>query len=132
MATRKRQPHDLGAPVGRKGSHAIGKGRSRRAAVSGARGRAATFGRKATEVTSRYSMLIRWSELDQVFIVTLPEFDDAKTHGATYASAVKQGKSLIESFFIWYAQDNRPLPEPRLFNDEMPPDSETRKLVGVA
>jgi predicted RNase H-like HicB family nuclease len=62
-------------------------------------------------------MLIQWSDEDRAFIVTLPEFDDAKTHGDTYADAVKQGKELIESFFIWYAQDGKPLPEPRLFDD---------------
>ena len=64
---------------------------------------------------SRYSMLIQWSEEDQAFIVTLPEFDCAKTHGETYAKAVNQGKSLIESFFMWYEQDGKALPEPALY-----------------
>ena len=50
-------------------------------------------------------------------MVTLPEFDDAKTHGDTYAEAVKQGKDLIDSFVMWYEQDARSLPKPSLFPD---------------
>lgn len=62
-------------------------------------------------------MLIQWSGDDECFIVTLPEFGDAKTHGDTYEEAVQMGKDLIESFFIWYEQDGKPLPEPRMFVD---------------
>jgi antitoxin HicB len=65
-----------------------------------------------------YSMLIQWSEEDHVFIVTLPEFDHAKTHGETYERAVKQGKELIESFVMWNRQDGKPLPPPNLFDYE--------------
>lgn len=63
-------------------------------------------------------MVIQWSDEDRCFIVTLPEFDDAKTHGDTYEEAVAMGRDLIESFFIWYEQDGKPLPTPRLFVDE--------------
>ena len=60
-------------------------------------------------------MLIQWSDEDGAFIVTLPEFNDAKTHGDTYEEAVRQGKDLIESFIMWYGQDGKPLPEPAKF-----------------
>jgi predicted RNase H-like HicB family nuclease len=60
-------------------------------------------------------MLIQWSDKDDAFIVTLPEFDDAKTHGDTYEEAVRQGKDLIESFIMWFGQDGKPLPEPAKF-----------------
>ena len=62
-------------------------------------------------------MVVRWSDEDAAYIVTLPEFDDAKTHGDTYVEAVKQGKDLIDSFVLWYAQDGRPLPKPHLYFD---------------
>jgi predicted RNase H-like HicB family nuclease len=62
-------------------------------------------------------MLIQWSDEDDVFIVTLPEFDNAKTHGETYASAVKQGQLLIESFVMWKKQDGDPMPAPRVYAD---------------
>jgi predicted RNase H-like HicB family nuclease len=61
-------------------------------------------------------MLIQWSDVDKAFIVTLPEFDDAKTHGDTYEKAARQGRLLIESFLMWYEQDGKPLPEPRKFS----------------
>jgi len=63
----------------------------------------------------RYSMVIQWSSEDDAFIVTLPEFKNALTHGETYERAVKEGKDLIESFIMWYRQDGRPLPEPTYF-----------------
>jgi antitoxin HicB len=60
-------------------------------------------------------MLIRWSDEDGLYIVTLPEFDNAKTHGETYERAARMGRDLIESFMLWYAQDGKPLPDPRKF-----------------
>lgn len=60
-------------------------------------------------------MLIRWSDEDQAYIVMLPEFDNAKTHGSTYEAAARMGGELIESFIMWYRQDGKPLPPPRLF-----------------
>jgi predicted RNase H-like HicB family nuclease len=60
-------------------------------------------------------MLIRWSDGDGAYIVTLPEFDNAKTHGNTYEAAARQGRDLIESCVMWYQQDGRPLPPPFVF-----------------
>jgi antitoxin HicB len=72
-------------------------------------------------------MLIRWSDEDQVYIATLPEFDNAKTHGATYEKAAQQGRELMESCIMWLQQDGKPLPRPKLFvfgEDETPVDSD--------
>ena len=63
-------------------------------------------------------MFIQWSDEDQVYIVTLPEFNDAKTHGETYEKAARQGRLLIESFILWYGQDGKELPEPQTFSLE--------------
>ena len=60
-------------------------------------------------------MLIQWSDEDEVFIVTLPEFDNARTHGETYEQAVRQAMDFIESLIMWYGQDGKALPQPRLF-----------------
>jgi antitoxin HicB len=62
-------------------------------------------------------MVIQWSDEDRCFIVTLPEFEDVKTHGDTYEQAVRMGKELIESCMMWNQQDGKPLPEPRKFVD---------------
>ena len=64
----------------------------------------------------RYSMLIRWSDVDKVYIATLPEFEGANTHGETYEKAAREGRLLIESFIMWYEQDGKPLPEPHTFS----------------
>jgi predicted RNase H-like HicB family nuclease len=53
-----------------------------------------------------------------VFIVTLPEFEDARTHGETYEKAARQGRLLIESFVMWYGQDGKELPAPDTFAAE--------------
>ena len=65
-------------------------------------------------------MLIQWSDEDAAYIVTLPEFDNAHTHGETYEKAAKQGRLLIESFLMWHRQDGEQLPEPHQFNAEVP------------
>jgi antitoxin HicB len=64
---------------------------------------------------SRYSMLIQWSAEDQVYVVTLPEFDGNKTHGATYEEAARMGLEALESLIEVYQADGWPLPEPAIF-----------------
>jgi predicted RNase H-like HicB family nuclease len=60
-----------------------------------------------------YSMLIRWSDEDQVFVVSLPEFGPyASTHGETYEEAVRMGREALESLIDAYQADGTPLPEP--------------------
>lgn len=60
-------------------------------------------------------MMIQWSEADQAYIVSIPEFPSSLTHGETYEEAVKQGEDLIESLIMWTQQDGKPLPAPRVF-----------------
>lgn len=63
----------------------------------------------------RYSMVIEWSDENQAFMVSIPEFPGNYTHGDTYEEAVKQGEDLIESLIMWAQQDGKPLPQPRAF-----------------
>jgi predicted RNase H-like HicB family nuclease len=61
----------------------------------------------------RYSMLIQWSEEDQVFVVSLPEFGPySKTHGTTYEEAAKNGREVLEALIDSYQAEGRDLPEP--------------------
>ena len=58
-----------------------------------------------------YTMLIEWSDEDQIYIVTLPEFGDfCKTHGETYAEAVKNGEEVLEMLLESYEKDHLPAP----------------------
>jgi len=59
-----------------------------------------------------YSMEIHWSDEDQVFVVTLPEFPVCQTHGATYEQAVKSGQEVLELLIETFLKEGRPLPEP--------------------
>jgi antitoxin HicB len=68
-------------------------------------------------MTPRYSMVIEWSEVDQVFVVTLPEFHGCKTHGSTYEEAARQGQDAIESLIGAYQAEGRELPPPALYAD---------------
>jgi len=64
----------------------------------------------------RYSILIEWSDEDQVFVVSLPEWGDlVHTHGATYEEALQQGKELIELLIATRQDSGEPLPQPRVF-----------------
>ena len=63
--------------------------------------------------SAHYSMLIQWSDEDEAFLVTLPEFGGGpKTHGDTYEEAVKNGREVLEGLIEIYQQDGLPLPEP--------------------
>jgi antitoxin HicB len=64
----------------------------------------------------RYSMLIEWSDEDQVFVVSLPEWGDlVHTHGITYEEGVQRGKELIEGLVASRQESGEPLPRPRIF-----------------
>ncbi|MGB7442801.1 MAG: type II toxin-antitoxin system HicB family antitoxin [Coleofasciculaceae cyanobacterium] len=70
-------------------------------------------------MTLKYSMIIQWSDEDQLFVVTLPEFQDVAqpvTHGKSYEEAAKQGQEVIETLVELYQKENRTLPNPSIFN----------------
>ena len=56
-----------------------------------------------------YTMLIEWSDEDQIYVVTLPEFGDfCKTHGETYVEAVKNGEEVLEMLLESFEKDHLP------------------------
>ena len=58
-----------------------------------------------------YTMLIEWSNEDQIYIVTLPEFGNyCKTHGETYLEAAKNGEEVVEMLLESLERDNLPAP----------------------
>jgi len=66
----------------------------------------------------QYSMLIEWSEEDQAYLVTLPEWSSQVlmpvTHGDTYSEAVKNGQEVFEMLVNDALQNGEPLPAPRV------------------
>lgn len=66
------------------------------------------------DISKRYSMTIEWSDEDDAYIVTLPEFPNCHTHGVTRAEALKNGQELLE-LLVEEGDWDRPLPPPKLF-----------------
>ena len=62
---------------------------------------------------SQYSILIQWSDEDQKYVVSLPEFGPyAHTHGDTYEDALKNGQEVLELLIEDYQAQGKPLPQP--------------------
>ncbi len=64
-----------------------------------------------------YSILIEWSEEDQAFLVTLPEWADRvimpATHGYTYSEAAQHGEEILELLVSSSLEDGDSLPTPK-------------------
>ena len=61
---------------------------------------------------SQYSMLIQWSDGDQTYIVTLPEFGGCHTHGDSYEAAAKHGREVLELLIESSLEEGELLPAP--------------------
>lgn len=61
-----------------------------------------------------YSMLIQWSDADQAYLATLPEFG-CKTHGETYEEAAKHGREVLELLIESAQEDGDKLPPPKKY-----------------
>lgn len=65
---------------------------------------------------NRYSMIIQWSDEDQLFLVTIPEFGDRVlmpcTHGKTREDAIRSGEEVIEMYLEAWQTEGESIPEP--------------------
>ncbi|HLI90409.1 MAG TPA: type II toxin-antitoxin system HicB family antitoxin [Ktedonobacteraceae bacterium] len=70
------------------------------------------------EQSLHYSMLIEWSEEDQAYLVTLPEWAERVlmpvAHGSTYSEAVQQGMEVLEMLVKSAQREGEPLPVPKV------------------
>jgi predicted RNase H-like HicB family nuclease len=66
---------------------------------------------------NQYSMLIQWSDEDQLFLVTIPEFSDKVimpcTHGQTRKEAIRNGEEAIEMYLEAWQVGGEAIPQPR-------------------
>ena len=71
----------------------------------------------AREGDKSYSMVIQWSDEDQLFLVTIPEFADLVvmpcTHGENREEAIHNGEEVIEMYLEAWQAEGDPIPEPR-------------------
>lgn len=65
-----------------------------------------------------YSMVVQWSEDDQAYLVTLPEWEgrvfNPVTHGQTYEEAIKQGHEALAALVASARQRSERLPDPQV------------------
>jgi predicted RNase H-like HicB family nuclease len=63
-------------------------------------------------------MLVQWSDDDQAYLVTLPEWEgrvfNPVTHGETYEDAIRQGHEALSALVKSARQHDEPLPKPRV------------------
>jgi predicted RNase H-like HicB family nuclease len=64
----------------------------------------------------RYSILIRWSDEDQLYIAEVPELPGCKTHGATYEDAVAQAQDAIAAWIYGHRASGYPIPQPAVYH----------------
>ena len=62
----------------------------------------------------RYTILIQWSEEDNCFVASLPEWGAfCHTHGDTYEEALKNAQEVLELLIESSEEEGKVLPEPQ-------------------
>jgi predicted RNase H-like HicB family nuclease len=65
---------------------------------------------------SQYSMILQWSDEDQLFLVTIPEFAEHVvmpcTHGKTREAAIRNGEEVIEMYLEAWQKEGELIPKP--------------------
>ena len=64
-------------------------------------------------MTTRYELIIYWSQDDNSFIVEVPDLPGCMADGQTYAEAVKNAEGVINEWIETARKLGRPIPEPR-------------------
>ena len=64
---------------------------------------------------SHYSVIIQWSDEDEAYVVTLPEWGGCHTHGATYDEAARNAREVLEGLIEGEEKAGRELPPPHQF-----------------
>ncbi len=63
-------------------------------------------------------MFVEWSEEDQLFLVTIPEFAQKVimpcTHGKTREEALRNGEEVIEMYLEAWETEEELIPQPRI------------------
>lgn len=63
----------------------------------------------------KYSIVIMWSDRDNCYIATVPEFPRVSAHGDTPEDALREVGIALQGAMEAYAEEGWPLPEPRKY-----------------
>lgn len=61
----------------------------------------------------KYELIIYWSEVDQAFIVEVPELPGCAADGETYQEAVQNVEVVIQEWIATAQELGRSIPEPK-------------------
>ncbi|MEG4283121.1 type II toxin-antitoxin system HicB family antitoxin [Microcoleus sp. A006_D1] len=61
----------------------------------------------------KYELIIYWSEVDQAFIVEVPELSGCAADGETYQEAVQNAEVVIQEWIETAQELGRAIPEPK-------------------
>jgi predicted RNase H-like HicB family nuclease len=69
----------------------------------------------------KYKMVIQWSDLDNCYLVGLPDFpgQEWRTHGDTYAEAVENGIEVLDLLIEDYQLAGEQLPLPSILEEKV-------------
>jgi predicted RNase H-like HicB family nuclease len=70
----------------------------------------------------KYRILIQWSNEDNCFLVSLPDFIEEQqwvTHGETYQEALENAVEVMDILVEIYQEKGKPLPEAQTLYDSV-------------
>jgi antitoxin HicB len=68
------------------------------------------------ELKPRYTVVVQWSDEDQCFVVSLPEWGEfCHTHGETYEEAIANAQEVLEMLIEGAIDRGEELPTPQRF-----------------
>lgn len=71
-------------------------------------------------MNSHYTVVIQWSNEDECYVVSLPEWGEfCHTHGDTYEEAMQNAHEVLELLIESAIQNGEPLPEPKIFGQSL-------------
>jgi len=71
-------------------------------------------------MNNHYTIIIQWSEEDNCFVVSLPEWGEfCHTHGDTYEEALRNAQEVLEMLISSYLEDGQPIPEPQILGKSL-------------
>ncbi len=62
---------------------------------------------------SKYELIVYWSEVDNAFIVEVPELPGCMADGSSYIEAVENAEIIINEWIELAKEQGRSLPEPK-------------------
>lgn len=62
---------------------------------------------------SKYELIIYWSEIDNAYLVEVPELAGCMADGATYQEAVNNAELIIQEWLETACELGRTIPEPK-------------------